>query len=82
MLKSWSKIDFIQSVVFPGQLSFSSFDRCHVFKMTTRGLGSRVNIVDKMHPIGELGNCYVCFNHVKRVCDWRTMACHVYNPFL
>ncbi|MCO5588960.1 hypothetical protein L7F22_042924 [Adiantum nelumboides] len=53
-LKSRSKIDFIQSVIFLGQLSFSSFERCHVFKMTIRGPGSGVDIVNKMRPVGEL----------------------------
>lgn len=72
-LKSRSKIDFIQSVVFPGQLSFSSFERCHVFKMATRGPGSGVDIVNKMRPEGELGNCWVCFDHVKRIRDFGTL---------
>lgn len=69
-------------MAFPGQLEFSSFNRCHVFKMSTQGPGNGVELVNKMRPGGELGSCWVFFDFVKRMHEWTTMACHVYNPFV
>jgi hypothetical protein len=28
---------------------------------------------------GDLEHAWIMFNHVKRVKNWTTMACHVYN---
>lgn len=81
-LKNSLLYDYFQSVVFPGQLEFSSFNRCHVFKMSTQGPGSGVDLVNKMRPGGELESCWICFDFVKRIKEWTTMACHVYNPFV
>jgi hypothetical protein len=33
-----------------------------------------------MQPTRDLQNPWIMFDHVKRVVDWTTMACHVYNP--
>ena len=32
-----------------------------------------------MQPGGDLDNAWIMFDHVKRVRDWSTMACHVYD---
>ena len=56
-LKKRLLFDYFQSMVFPGQLEFSSFNRCHVFKMSTQGPGNGVELVNKMRPGGELGSC-------------------------
>lgn len=50
--------------------------------MSTQGPGNGVELVNKMRPKGELGGCWVFFDFVKRMHDWTTMACHVYNPFV
>lgn len=81
-LKSKLMFDYFQSIAFPGQIELSSFERCHVFKMSTQGPGNGVELVNKMRPKGELGGCWVFFDFVKRMHDWTTMACHVYNPFV
>lgn len=81
-LKRGLLFDYFQSMVFPGQLEFSGFDRCHIFKMSTQGPGNGVELVNKMRSGGELGNCWLCFDFVKRMRDWTTMACHVYNPHI
>ena len=69
-------------MAFPGQLEFSGFDRCHIFKMSTQGPGNGVDLVNKMRPGGELESCWICFDFVKRMQEWTTMACHVYNPYV
>ena len=56
-LKKSLVFDYFESVVFLGQLEFSSFKRCHLFKMSTQGPGSGVDLVNKMRPSGELENC-------------------------
>ena len=62
-LKSKSRLKFLHGIVFPGQLSSTNYSRCHVFKMTTKGpAGSGVDLVNKMRPFGEMGNCWVCFD--------------------
>jgi hypothetical protein len=47
--------------------------------MLTEGLGSGVDLVRRMQPGGNLQNAWMMFDHVKRVKDWTTMACHVYD---
>ena len=81
-LKKRLLFDYFQSMAFPGQLEFSNFNRCHVFKMSTQGPGNGVELVNKMRPGGELGSCWVFFDFVKRMHEWTAMACHVYNPYV
>lgn len=57
-LKSKLMFDYFQSIAFPGQIELSSFERCHVFKMSTQGPGNGVELVNKMRPKGELGGCW------------------------
>jgi hypothetical protein len=51
-----------------------------LFKMLLYGLASKVNLVRCMQFGGDLLNCWLMFEHVKRVQEWTTMACHVYDP--
>jgi len=50
-----------------------------LFKMSLYGPTSGVDLVRHMQPHGDLQNCWLTFDHVKRVQEWTTMACHVYN---
>lgn len=80
-LKSTCGYHFIHGVLFPGQCADPN-RRCHVFKMSTSGHGSGVELVNQMcrDGIGDLCKSWVCFDHVRRVAGWTTMAAHVYDP--
>ena len=47
--------------------------------MSEVGPTSGVDLVKRMQPGGDLECTWVMFDHVKRVKDWTTMACHVYD---
>ena len=47
--------------------------------MLVDGLGSGVDLVRRMQHGGDLQNCFIMFDHVKRVKPWTTIACHVYD---
>lgn len=47
--------------------------------MSVQGPGSGVDQVKRMQPGGSLENVWLIFDHVKRVKDWTSMACHVYD---
>jgi hypothetical protein len=51
----------------------------YVFKMLEDGPGSGVDLVKHMQPGGDLKNTWFMFDHVKRVKEWTTMVCHVYD---
>lgn len=72
-MKSHAKIEFIHDSVFPGQ----GKKKVYLFKMLVHGPGSSVDLVRRMQPEGNLENCFVMFDHVKRVKSWTTLACHV-----
>ena len=74
-LKDSSKIDFIHGNIFPGQ----GKEKVFLFKMLTEGDGSGVDLIKRMQPGGNLENSWIMFDHVKRVKNWTTMACHVYD---
>ena len=74
-MKRESQFEFIHDSVFPGQ----GKEKVYMFKMLTEGPGSGVDLVRRMQPPGDLHNAWLMFDHVKRVKDWTTMACHVYN---
>ena len=74
-LKKTSRYDYVQESVFPGQGSNKVF----LFKMSIEGPGSGFDLVKRMQPGGDLENAWIMFDHVKRVKDWTTMACHVYD---
>ena len=50
-----------------------------IFKMSEVGPGSGVDLVRRMQPSGDLEHTWIMFDHVKRVTNWITMACHVYD---
>ena len=50
--------------------------------MSTQGPSNGLDLVNKMHLGGELESCWVFFDFVKRMLEWTTMACHVYNPYV
>lgn len=80
-LKRQLAYEFIHGSRFPGQ-SLSPSDRCYVFKMSTKGPASGLDLVNRMRRSGDgdLRRAWVCFDHVKRVREWTTMAAHVYDP--
>jgi hypothetical protein len=62
---------------FPGQ----DFDgTSYVFKMSSIGLGSGVELVHCMTE-GDLKHAYVHFDHIKRIHHWTTLGTHVYDPY-
>jgi hypothetical protein len=68
---------FVQRNRFPGQdFRGTSF----VFKMSTHGLGSGVELVRRMTE-GDLYHAYTMFNHIKRIHKWTMLGAHVYDPF-
>jgi hypothetical protein len=76
-LRGVSNWRFVQQNRFPGQ--GADMDKVFVFKMSEVGPGSRVDLVKRMQPGGDLENSWIMFDHVKRVKSWTTMACHVYD---
>ena len=68
---------FVQRNMFPGQ--GADDDKVIVFKMSEVGLASGVDLVTRMQPGGDLQDSWLMFDHVKRVSNWTTMACHVYD---
>jgi hypothetical protein len=74
-MKKESKFEFIYDSVFPGQ----GKEKVYIFKMLTEGPGSGVDLVRRMQLGGDLQNAWLMFDHVKRVKEWTTMACHVYD---
>ena len=79
-LKHRCRYPFIHSVLFPGQLGREH--QAHVFKMSTKGPGSGLDLINRMRPGGNLQEMWVRFDHVHRVPGWPTMSAHVYDPFM
>lgn len=77
-LKDHCAYDFFHGSLFPGQLHDEK-DRCFIFKMSTVGPASGVDLVKRMQMGGDLEKCWICFDHVFRIKDWVTMAAHVYD---
>jgi hypothetical protein len=74
-MKTYTTIEYVHGNVFPGQ----GKEKVYVFKMLEDGPGSGVDLVKRMQPRGDLENAWLMFDHVKRVKEWTTMACHVYD---
>ena len=74
-MKRESKFKFIHNIVFLGQ----SKEKVYIIKMLTEGPESGVDLVRRMQLAEDLQNAWLMFNHVKRVKEWTTMACHMYN---
>lgn len=79
-LKEKCQYDYFQGSLFPGQVSDLDNERCFIFKMSTVGPASGVTIVKQMQKGGLLEHSWICFDHVKRIRGWTTMAVHVYDP--
>ena len=75
-LKKGSMYDYIQDSCFPGQGS----ELAYVFKMSTVGPGSGMDLVRRMQPGGNLALQFVMFDHVKRINEWTTLGVYVYDP--
>ena len=75
-LKRLSRYNYIHGSSFPGQDRTKSW----LFKMSTTGGGSSVDLVKRMQRGEDLQNSWIMFDHVNRVKHWTTMACHVYEP--
>ena len=54
-------------------------DKVFVFKMSEVGPGSDIDLVTRMQPGGDLQDSWLMFDHVKRVNNWTTMVCHIYD---
>ncbi len=74
-LKSNNNFKFVHDNRFPGQ----SKGKVFIFKMSVDLPGSGVDLVRRMQAGGDMENSWIMFDHVKRVKDWTTMACHVYD---
>lgn len=79
-LKRECTFDFFHGSRFPGQGSIG--EKCFVFKMSTIGPASGLDLVNRMRRTGsgDLKHAWVQFDHTRRIVDWVTMACHVYDP--
>ena len=75
-LKKGSMYDYIQDSCFLGQDS----ELAYVFKMSTIGPGSGVDLVRRMEPSGDLVLQFVMFDHVKQINGWTTLGIHIYDP--
>ena len=80
-LKNTCGYKYFHGMLFSGQCTDEN-KRCHLFKMSTAGPGSGVELVNRMRRDGkgDLRKSWVCFDHVRRVVGWTTMAAHVYDP--
>ena len=76
-LRGASKWAFVQESKFLGQ--GTDMDKVFVFKMSEVGPGSGVDLMKRMQAGGDFECAWMMFNHVKRVKEWTTMACHVYD---
>ena len=76
-LRGANKWVFVQESKFPGQ--GTDKNKVFVFKMSKIGPGSGVELMKRMQAGGDLQWAWMMFDHVKRVKEWTTMACHVYN---
>lgn len=80
LLKKRTRYSFFHGSRFPGQ--GTPEEKCFVFKMSTSGPASGVDLVNRMRRSGDgdLSKSWVLFDHTHRVYGWSTMACHVYDP--
>ncbi len=71
---------FFHGSRFPGQGGLK--EKCYLFKMSTKGPASGVDLVNRMRRTGtgDLRNAWVHFDHTHRIDGWATMSCTVYDP--
>ena len=77
-LKRDCTYEFFHGNRFLGQ--GSKDEKCFVFKMSTIGPASGIDLVMRCGGTGDLRFSWVQFDHTCRIMDWVTMACHVYDP--
>ena len=73
--KDHSSFKYFHASRFPRQ----SKDKVFVFKMSIDLPRSGVDLVKRMQEGGDMENSWIMFDHVKRLKDWTTLACHVYD---
>ena len=76
-LKRASTYDYIHDSRFPSQGSLN--DIVYLFKMSTVGAGSGVDLVRRMQLGGDFELAWIMFDHVKRVVGWTSSGAHVYD---
>ena len=76
---SWSKDHLGFKYVYGSRFLGQSKNKVCVFKMLINLPSSGVNLVKRMYVGGGMENSWITFEHVKRLKDWTTFACHVYN---
>jgi hypothetical protein len=54
-------------------------DKVFVFKIFIDISGSGVELVKRMQVSGDMENLWIMFHHIKRLKDWTTMTCHMYD---
>ena len=74
-LKDYSGFKFIHEKKFLGQ----SKGKVFVFKMFVDRPGSGLDLLKHIQLGGDLQDCWIMFDYVKRVENWTTMASHVYD---
>ena len=77
-LKKMFTYDYVQDNRFPRQ--GGAGEVIYLFKMSTVGVDSGVDLIHKMQPDGDLELAWIMFNHVKRVVGWTSLEAHVYDP--
>ena len=68
---------FVQQNMFPRQ--GAKDDKVFIFKMNEVGPASGVDLVTRMQPREDLQDSWLMFDHIKRVNNWTTTACHAYD---
>jgi hypothetical protein len=74
-MQRYTTIEYMHGNVIPGQ----GMDKVYVFKMLVEKPGSGVDLVKCMQLGRDLENAWLMFDNVKRVQEWTTMVCHVYD---
>ena len=74
-LKKSSTYGYIHDCVFPKRR-----DLVYLFKMSSCGAGSGIDLVKRMQPGEDLENEWIIFDHVKRMKEWTTLGIYVYDP--
>jgi hypothetical protein len=74
-MQRYTRIEYIHGNVFPHQ----GKDKVYIFKMLVDEPGSGMDLVKRMQLGRDLENAWLIFDHVERVQEWTTMACHVYD---
>ena len=74
-LKDHYAFKFVHGSRFRGK----SKDKLFVLKMFVDLPHSGVKLVKRMQVGGDMENSWIMFDHIKRLKDWSTMTCHMYD---